>query len=359
MPHFLITGGGTGGHLAIAKALAQELKKRNIQAIYVGSVSGQDRLWFEKSDVFLQSYFLQTTGIVNKKGIAKIQALIAQIKALRQVRTIFKTHHIDIVISVGGFSAGPASIGAILWRKWLFIHEQNAIKGKLNAILTPFAKQVFSAFAKESTPYPLKQEVLDSRRIRKELRTIMFIGGSQGAKAINDFALQIAKELLSRDIHIIHQCGKNEEMRVREAYLVQGILDCVELFGFSQDIVSYLKKADVCVGRAGASSVWENAAMGLLMIYIPYPFAAQNHQVYNAQYFVQKGLGSMLLQSDLTKEHFFAILDTLTPDTIATLSSRFCQEVSQNGAEVIIDAILERWDNFKRNQSAIKPNSKQ
>lgn len=338
---FVITGGGTGGHLAIVKALGQQLKKRKIKVYYIGSMQGQDRLWFEGSDLFEKCYFLQTTGVVNKSGVAKILALFNHLKALQEVCAIFKAHKIKVVISVGGFSAGPASIGAIVFRKPLFIHEQNAIKGRLNQILTPFARQVFSSFGKEKTPYPLKQEVLESKRVRNKLETIIFIGGSQGAKAINDLALQVSKELLQKGIKIIHQCGANDLGRVKQGYEKQNILESITLFDFSKDIIKHLNQADVCVGRSGASSVWENAALGLPMLYVPYPYAAQNHQVYNAKFFVDQDLGEMILQENLTKEKFFTFLDFMTKQNLESISKRLCEQVSQNGAEVIIDMILD------------------
>lgn len=356
----LITGGGTGGHLAIARALGEELKKRGKQAIYVGSLNGQDRLWFDNqktdqissssiepstaptSNPFSHCYFLATSGVVNKTGITKLRAIFAQLKALAQVRTIFKLHKVCAVISVGGFSAGPASIGAIIFKKPLFIHEQNAIPGKLNTLLAPFSKRTFNAFMPPFTPYPIKQEALEQQRIRTSLKTLIFIGGSQGARAINDLALSVAPSLLKRGITIIHQCGASDYERVCRAYENLGIKESITLFGFAHNLISYLAKADICVGRAGASSVWENAALALPTLYIPYPYAAKNHQAYNANYFVSRGLGAMLLEQNLDEENnaFFTSLDTLA-EKLELTSRALCAEIKSNGAQVIIDEILE------------------
>lgn len=375
----LITGGGTGGHLAIAQALAEELAKRKGQndnlgeVVYVGSISGQDKQWFEVDsplgDSFLQSphcaslrcmydtphshseeiaksntanarildssenantangdrenakatdfseksifsatYFLPTSGVVNKRGIAKILSLLHHLKSLKTIRAIFAKHDIKAVISVGGFSAAPASIGAIVFGKPLFIHEQNAIKGRLNALLSPFARRVFSSFGKRRVPYPIKSQAREKARVRTEIKTIAFIGGSQGARTINHLAISLAPTLLSLGFRIIHQCGQNELESTKAKYAEIGIGTCaqkeedskenkLELFGFSTDILSYLESADICIGRAGASSVWENAALGLPMIYVPYPYAASNHQVHNAEFFASKGLGLVLVES--------------------------------------------------------------
>lgn len=368
-----ITGGGTGGHLAIAKALAQQLQKRGVKAIYIGSLYGQDQMWFKdaakdiatntpaqehaldsgaqasaresqnpQNPLFDACYFLNTFGVVNKRGLKKLHALWAQLRALVQVRRIFARHNVRAVISVGGFSAGPASMGAILFARALFIHEQNAIKGTLNALLSPFAKRVFSAFSTPSTPYPLQLSVLEHARVRREFRRIIFIGGSQGARAVNNIALAIAPELLKRGIAITHQCGEKELARVKEAYEKLGVLDSITLFGFDRALIDHLARADICVGRAGASSIWENAALGLPTLYIPYPHAAKNHQYHNAQYFVQQGLGAVILEQDLGQNPAEQILGALAPlaDNIESISQGLLALIKQNGAQVIIDEVI-------------------
>ncbi len=197
---FAITGGGTGGHLAIAKALGEALQDEGKEAIYIGSTLGQDKAWFEHSSLFKQCYFLPSVGVVNKSGLAKLKALFIQSQCVLQAHKILKIHQVQCVISVGGFSAGGASIASVLCRIPLFIHEQNAIKGKLNAILTPFAKAIFGSFKADSkhfirTSYPVRDEFFTSARVRTHIENLLFLGGSQGAKGINDFALQIASKL--------------------------------------------------------------------------------------------------------------------------------------------------------------------
>lgn len=457
----VITGGGTGGHLAIARALAQELHKREIPAIYIGSLYGQDQMWFagdsslgnhssdfmdfgvtadhqssstpksiksptsttanprireEKGAVrenaaipslransvgeaihkestkvdssskpqnplFQECYFLNTSGVVNKKGFKKLASIYAQLRAMWGVRKIFARHGVQAVISVGGFSAGPASLAAILLRKPLFIHEQNAIQGRLNSLLAPFAKAVFNSFHPPFPPYPIKQEALQSRRIRTEFQSIIFIGGSQGAKAINDLALQAAPKLLARGIRIIHQCGEKDLERVRQAYqkVDSRLVDSSDfkplestfntsssqppkltLFSFDKDLIKHLDKADICIARAGASSIWENAALSLPTIYIPYPYAANNHQLHNASYFTNQGLGLMITEQELRKldssplesspkespesaldlAKFFALLSQLESN-LTEISTALSQTITTNGAEPIITDIMQ------------------
>jgi UDP-N-acetylglucosamine--N-acetylmuramyl-(pentapeptide) pyrophosphoryl-undecaprenol N-acetylglucosamine transferase len=140
-----ITGGGTGGHLMIAEALVMAAVNEGHEAIFIGSTSGQDKKYFEEHSTFSHVYFLETTGVVNQKGFGKLKALWLVFRAFLASRTIFKRHHIEAVYSVGGFSAAPASFASLSRGIPLFIHEQNAVEGKLNSILKPFAKRFISA----------------------------------------------------------------------------------------------------------------------------------------------------------------------------------------------------------------------
>lgn len=348
-----ITGGGTGGHLSIARALGVECAKRGFKPIYIGSQSGQDKVWFESIDIFSEKYFLNSTGVVNKRGFGLIKSLFLQLKAVFQSLQILKKHNIDFVISVGGFSAGGASGAAILWRIPLFIHEQNSIIGTLNKALAPFAKAVFGSFELGlknfvRTAYPINDIFAKTARVREKVGTILFLGGSQGAVAINDFALQLAPELLKRNIKIIHQCGAKDFERVKKAYN-DSLGDCVgfdddanqniRLFAFDKNIVRFIESADLCVSRAGASSLWELVANALPCYFVPYPFAAKNHQLYNALFLRKQGLCEVVEQKDLSAKAFLAYLDSAN---FAEISANLANLKSKNGAEEILDLILAR-----------------
>jgi len=228
-----ITGGGTGGHLTIAKAIKEELNKRGIKPIFIGSTYGQDRAWFERDAGFEEKYFFETSGVVNQKKVAKLFSLFKIIKASWSCRAIFKKHNIDAVFSVGGYSAAPASFSSIAFGKKLYIHEQNAVLGKLHKILKPKADAIFSSYLDESPvkSYPVREIFFQNARIRKEIKTIIFLGGSQGATAINKFAMSIAPTLKEKGIKIIHQSGKRDLDMLKE-YYQENEID-VDLFDFS------------------------------------------------------------------------------------------------------------------------------
>ena len=187
-----ITGGGTGGHLAIANALKEELNNRGLKPIFIGSQNGQDKSWFANDNGFEKTYFLDSKGVVNKRGLKKLLVLKDILASAFTCKDIFKTHDVKAVFCVGGYSAAPAAFASLLTRTPLYIHEQNAVVGTLNKLLKPFAKEFFSSYDKNSKvkEYPVSDKFFNSRRIRKELKTIIFLGGSQGANFINELAMK-------------------------------------------------------------------------------------------------------------------------------------------------------------------------
>jgi UDP-N-acetylglucosamine--N-acetylmuramyl-(pentapeptide) pyrophosphoryl-undecaprenol N-acetylglucosamine transferase len=323
-----ITGGGTGGHLVIAKAIKEELNKREIKPIFIGSSYGQDKAWFENDDGWQEKYFFDTSGVVNKKGIKKVLSLSNILKYSFKTREIFKKHNINRVFSVGGYSAAPASFGAVFFKRALFIHEQNAYMGKLNRVLSPFAKRVFNTFL-YNDPYPVRNEFFDKARVRKEIKTIIFLGGSQGAKAINDFAMQVAK---TKKYKIIHQTGKKDYERCAKFYKENNLeVDC---FDFSLNLVDKITKADFAVSRAGASTLFELSANQIPTLFVPYPYAAANHQYYNAKFLADKKLAFLRFQNELNLDVFNEIED------IESISHKLKEINSINGVKVIVDKIL-------------------
>ena len=287
----IFTGGGTGGHLVIALSLAQEARARGHKVIFIGSKSGQDRQWFGNSAVFEEAYFLETTGVVNKKGLGKLGALWKILKAVVESRRIIGTANAQAVISVGGFSAAPAAIASITTRRPLYIHEQNAITGKLNTLLRPYAAGFFSSYesGEMHCDYPVNELYFQQARIRSTVKTVIFLGGSQGAKFINDLAIEIAPWLNERGISILHQCGVTDEQRVKDAYAALGIK--AKVYGFTTQIVDLIGHSDFAISRSGASTLWELCAARVPTFYIPFPHAAADHQFHNARYIVEHNVG--------------------------------------------------------------------
>ncbi len=329
-----ITGGGTGGHLKIAKVIKEELNKKEIKPIYIGSTKGADREWFENDAGFEKCYFLNSEGVVNKKGIGKVSSLFNILKLSFEAKKILKKHNIKAVFSVGGYSAAPASFGAILSNIPLFIHEQNAHIGSLNKILKPFSKKFFNTFLYDD-PYPVEDIFFETARVRNELKTVIFLGGSQGAVAINDLAINIAEELDKRGIKIIHQTGKKDFQRVKNFYQSKGI--DAEVFDFDKSLIEKIKKADFAISRAGASTLFELAANQIPTLFIPYPYAVGDHQYHNAKFLADKNAGFAIRQNKITPKK---VLDIIFDAKLTDISLNLSKINQKNGAKMIVDRIL-------------------
>ncbi|GIT98994.1 undecaprenyldiphospho-muramoylpentapeptide beta-N-acetylglucosaminyltransferase [Sulfurovum sp. TSL1] len=325
----VMTGGGTGGHLAIIKAVKEYLKEEEL--IYIGSTKGQDRQWFEEDDDFAYKYFFETRGVVNQGALGKVKSLFMMFKATMQAIRLLREHKAKVVFSVGGFSAAATAFAARILRIPLVIHEQNAALGSLNKLLKSHAEAFISSYLEESPikAYPIKQIFFENARIRDKVGTIIFLGGSQGAKAINRLALGIAPELKARGIRIIHQAGQNNIDEVQKAYDELGIE--AEVFGFTTKLAEYMKEADLAIARSGASTLWELSATALPTLYIPYPHAASDHQFHNAQFLVEKDLAWIMREDEIDTDKVLALLD----ENLAEKSRGLMEIVEKNGSEKI------------------------
>jgi UDP-N-acetylglucosamine--N-acetylmuramyl-(pentapeptide) pyrophosphoryl-undecaprenol N-acetylglucosamine transferase len=322
----VMTGGGTGGHLAIIKAVKEHLKGDEL--IYIGSTQGQDKQWFESDDDFSHKYFFETRGVVNQGSLGKVKSLFMMFKATLQAIKILKKHQAKVVFSVGGFSSAATAFAAKVLRIPLVIHEQNAALGSLNKMLKPYATEFISSYLEESPikAYPIKEIFFENARIRNEVKTIIFLGGSQGAKAINALALEMALELQEKGIKIIHQAGEKNLDDIKAAYDDLGIK--AEVFGFTTKLAEYMKEADIAIARAGASTLWELSATALPTLFIPYPYAASDHQYYNAQFLVEKELAWLMRENEIDKEKVLALMD----EDMETKSKGLMEIVEKDGS---------------------------
>ncbi|MDD2699187.1 MAG: UDP-N-acetylglucosamine--N-acetylmuramyl-(pentapeptide) pyrophosphoryl-undecaprenol N-acetylglucosamine transferase [Arcobacteraceae bacterium] len=335
--YIVVTGGGTGGHLAVARSLIDELYLRGYKVIFIGSTKGADKDWFENYPKIELKYFLETKGVVNQSFFGKFTSLFKIIKEAFFCKEIMKKYGVKKVISVGGFSAASASFGAILGGLELFIHEQNSVMGNLNKITSKFAKEVFSSYDLNSSikDYPISEKFFNHQRVRKEIRTIIFLGGSQGATAINNFAIEIAPILKEKNISIIHQTGKNDLEKCKIFYKENNIEATV--FDFDKNILNFMDKADFAVSRSGASSLWELCALGIPTLFIPYPYASLNHQYFNAKFLLDSNLCFLKLQNELNS----SILDEIFKSDLETISKSLINIIKKDGVKQITDRILE------------------
>jgi len=331
----LITGGGTGGHLSVAKSFIDEFDNRGYDVIFVGSQKGQDKQWFENYSGLYQSYFLKTQGVVNQKLFGKINSLFMIGKAVLKTIQIIRQEKITKVISVGGFSAAPASFAAILTKTDFYIHEQNSVMGRLNSITQKYAKELFSSYLKSSKvkDYPIQTKFFENARIRKEIKTVIFLGGSQGASAINNFALKVAPKLQEMNIEIIHQTGKNDFENIQKEYERLNIK--ADVFDFSTELIEKMNTTDFAVSRSGAADLWELGALGIPTFFIPFPHAASNHQYFNAKYLLENHLCYLQSENELSENYFFECLEK----DLEEKSKKLIQCIEKDAVKRIADII--------------------
>ncbi len=333
MKQIVIAGGGTGGHLSIVRAIKEELNRRGIKPIFMGSATGQDRNWFGDDEGFAQRYFFDIRSVVDKGVLGKVKSMTKIFRAAAVCNGIFREHEVDTIFSVGGYAAAPATIAAIVKKRSFYIHEQNAVMGRLNALFARRAKAIFSPYL-ESSPvkeYPVSERFFQNARLRTQIKTVIFLGGSQGATAINNFAKSIAKELDKRGIKIIHQSGERDFEIMQRFYAQKGI--DAELFAFHKKLHEKIAEADFAICRAGASTLWELAASQLPALYIPYPYASGDHQYYNAKYLADKNLSLVVRQNALHAQ----LLESLFRMDIAQMSEGLKGIIATDGAAKIVD----------------------
>ncbi len=298
----LIAGGGTGGHIFPAIAIAQEMKKQlpNASFLFVGAKGKMEMEKIPQAGFKIEG--LDIAGF-NRSSLIKNLALPYKlIKSFMQVRRIIKKFKPDAVIGVGGYSTYPVLRWAQLKGIPTFIHEANAYAGKSNCLLAHKAVKVFTGtdgmetfFPKEKivvTGNPVRQSIVEVQQrsletfgLSKGKCTLLVIGGSLGALSVNHAIDEGLERLLEQDIRIIWQTGKPYVATAKK--LAEGKSN-VWVNDFITDMGAAYSAADMVVSRAGAMSVAEISLVAKPAIFVPYPFAAEDHQTSNAMNLVRK-----------------------------------------------------------------------
>ena len=308
----IVTGGGTGGHLFPAIAVACGVRRRDpaSEILFIGTGRQIDNRVL--AGLGFSREILSFSGV---KGLGLSGALRSALRlpqALYTAVKIIKRFRPDLIFAVGGYVTGPVLLAAKLLRVPICIHEQNSVPGLANRLAGKIADRVCISlpckppFAEKKTVLtgnPVREEILVAAREKSVLgdkaSTLLILGGSQGAHRINARMLEAASSLQKQGetIHIIHQAGRTDEEMVRRGYEKLGIE--AEVADFYTDMAELYGRADLVVSRAGATTLAELAVMGLPALLIPYPFAADDHQTTNADYYVQAGGAAVFPESEL------------------------------------------------------------
>jgi UDP-N-acetylglucosamine--N-acetylmuramyl-(pentapeptide) pyrophosphoryl-undecaprenol N-acetylglucosamine transferase len=318
----LVMAGGTGGHVFPALATADWLRQQGWRIEWLGSHRGIENRLVPEAGIRLHR--ISVTGL---RGKGRLSLLLAPFKLLRafwQALAVLREVNPDVVLGMGGFASGPGGLAAWVLRKPLLVHEQNAIPGLTNRLLARLSIRVMEAFpgafaAKYSalhTGNPVRNDISilpePEQRFsgRKGVIRLLVVGGSLGARAINECVPQALALLpVEQRPEVWHQVGADHTTAARLAYQQSGVE--VRLEAFIEDMQAAYGWADLVICRAGALTVSELAMAGVGSVLVPFPFAVDDHQTANSHYLVDQDAAVLLPQTQLSPERLLQLLQQL------------------------------------------------
>jgi len=346
----VLAGGGTGGHVIPALAIAEQLRGGGHEAAFVGTARGMETRLVPRAGFPL---FLVNTGAFNRVSLATrlatmVRLPLAVLAAMRILRR-FRAH---AVIGVGGYAAVPATLAAVLLRIPVVLFEPNVVPGSANRLLARFAVNAAVHFERtgrwfprfEVTGVPVRPAFFSLPARRSRPPALLVFGGSQGARALNRILRASAAELLRRipDLKIVHQTGEREYEELRAFY--DGARLAVEAQPFLDDMAQRFADADLIVCRSGASTVAEIAAAGKCALFVPFPGAADDHQLRNAELLAEAGAALLIPEVELATERFVNEAAALlsSPEKLSEMGAKAAtlahREAAARIAQMALDA---------------------
>lgn len=319
----LMMAGGTGGHVYPALAVARAATEAGATVHWLGNAAGFEGKKVPEAGFTFHDIAVQ--GLRGKGIIGWLKAPFMLARALWKARAVLRKVKPDVVVGMGGFAAGPGGLMAARAGIPLIIHEQNAVAGLTNRKLAKRARRVLLADARAAAKMGLKEGeyVVTGNPVRADIAAVpipaqrflgrldairlLVLGGSQGAKALNELLPQ-ALALLPEDARpqVLHQVGARWLDETRAAYQQAGV--AAEVVPFIEDMAAAYANADWLVARSGALTVAEVATVGLAAVFVPFPYAVDDHQTANAQALVDAGAATVVQQADLTPQRLAEII---------------------------------------------------
>jgi UDP-N-acetylglucosamine--N-acetylmuramyl-(pentapeptide) pyrophosphoryl-undecaprenol N-acetylglucosamine transferase len=318
----MILAGGTGGHIFPGLAVAQALRARGATVTWLGADGAMETRLVPQHDLAIDT--IAVRGLRGKGVATLLSAPLRVLAAVRAAGRVLQRRQPKVVVSFGGYAAGPGGLAARLRGIPLVVHEQNRAPGMTNRVLARFARAVLTGFPQT---FGSTREVLAGNPVRAAIASLpppaerfapragalrlLVLGGSQGARALND-AVPRALAALKGSVEVRHQCGEKLREGAEQAYAQAGVAASVE--PFIADMAQAYAWADLVVCRAGALTLAEVCAAGVGSILVPFPQAVDDHQTRNAEYLVEHGAALLLPQGDTLAEELRATLAPLAQD---------------------------------------------
>lgn len=357
----VIACGGTGGHLFPGIAVAEVLRERGHEVMLFVSekeidslaLAGHSELRFEK---------LPTIGLPSPFSPAILRFTARFNESLSLSRRIYRTFKPNVVLGMGGFTSTAPILAGRMRGVPTFIHESNAIPGKANRLTARMVRAVLLGFAEcakffprvrtEVTGTPLRAELrridrAEARRklgLREDLRTVLVMGGSQGAAGINQAMVKALPSLAGEPIQVIHLSGTRDERLVADNYQRENIPAYVAAFHHAME--ELYSAADLAIARSGAASLSELAAFALPSLLMPFPYAADDHQTRNAEIFAKANAALLVKEADLSGDILARQLRELLGDAtrLRRMSENSARLAPKNAAALVADT-MERYTN--------------
>lgn len=359
----IVSGGGTGGHIYPALTLIDAIKSKRADAefLYVGTEKGLEADIVPKTGINFTALKLEG-GFERRFTLENISRAANAIMSIKHASNIVKDFKPNAVVGTGGYVCGPILLAASLMKVPTLIQEQNAVAGVTNKILSKFVNKIavgtrdaLKNFPPEKTTYtgnPIRAEVLKAKRadglrefnFTNDKPIVLISGGSRGARSINDAMIDVLKSAAQKNsAQFLHVTGKGEFDSVTKK--LSDILDApnIRVVPYLYNMPTAMAMADLAIFRAGATGLAELTARGVPAILIPYPFAAENHQEFNARALVDAGAARMILNRDLTAEILSATLDELlsSPEKLQSMAQASLSLGKPNAADEIAEMILQ------------------
>jgi len=351
-----VAGGGTGGHVSLALALAEEIQARGGHVFLLGTDRGLEREIVPRAGFELVTF--ETRQVMGQRPTARLRAVLGLLAASVEARRVLRDRRVSGVLSVGGYASMPAVAAATLARIPIGLVEPNGIPGRANRLMARFARRVFTGFAEARQHLPVADDRIREHGVplrrglveacaRRAPRPpappyhLLVAGGSQGARQLNEGMMEVLAELDPAALEIFHQSGREDQARVEEAYRKAGFR--AEVVDFTDDLPDRYAWADLAVCRAGALTVAELAVAGLPALLVPYPYAADDHQAANARALAECG-GALVLDSRPLEPTALAsaLLGLLAePERIWTMRRALADRARPHAARAIVDDCAE------------------
>lgn len=345
-PCALIMAGGTGGHIFPGLAVAEALRERGWRVHWLGApASMESRL------VPPRGFALETIdfGGVRGKGLVTLALLpLRLLRAFWQALQVVRRVKPDVVVGLGGYISFPGGMMGVLAGKPLVLHEQNSVAGMANRVLAGVADRVFTAFPHvfkkaqwvgNPLRAPFLQQAAPAERFagRSGPLRLLVVGGSLGAKALNDVVPQ-ALALIPEQQRpmVVHQSGEKQIDALRANYIAAGVH--ADLTPFIDDTAQAFADADLIVCRSGASTVTEIAAVGAAALFVPFPSAVDDHQTTNARFLVDAGAAWLVPQTELSPQQLALRLQSLQRDQLVAMAEKAKQMQKTEAVVAVVSA---------------------